>query len=445
MAASSLLAVYKTFTGGDTLMDGRQFSKFCRSCQLIDDQALTLNDIDIVFAKVRFRGERKIEFGQLIEALAEIADRLHQPVSWVEERVLHFNEQVTQGRAATAATSRPFTKLRTHGSPSVAEALPFAKSMPDASSVEKHERGPERFFYDQSTYTGVWRHGGPKTYDGDHLNLKTMNRTAAPPPRPRAMSAYGSTTGTMVHSKADRIVARSRPGSALSTPRGGTNGSRPSDEGRENRKICLTPDTAWSKSTDASTGASDCRVRGPERFYYDTSTYTGVHKAGGPEVVDDRTKELKNLVKRRTTTVALAGSEEDGENGAQTSARSSRRKTASATKPETAALAAAERPDLLKVLSAVARGDIETVEEEVSNEASLGGVRGVYNSRGQSCMHVAAAYGSTEVIEWLSDSGCNPSEALAQVGLTPLHIAVLNGRPDTVRVRIQNLLGYSSS
>ncbi|KAF4722829.1 hypothetical protein FOZ62_001207, partial [Perkinsus olseni] len=217
------------------------------------------------------------------------------------------------------------------------------------------------------------------------------------------------------------------------TPRGGTNGSRPSDEGRENRKICLTPDTAWSKSTDASTGASDCRVRGPERFYYDTSTYTGVHKAGGPEVVDDRTKELKNLVKRRTTTVALAGSEEDGENGAQTSARSSRRKTASATKPETAALAAAERPDLLKVLSAVARGDIETVEEEVSNEASLGGVRGVYNSRGQSCMHVAAAYGSTEVIEWLSDSGCNPSEALAQVGLTPLHIAVLNGRPDTVR------------
>ncbi|KAF4666685.1 hypothetical protein FOZ61_009370 [Perkinsus olseni] len=108
--------------------------------------------------------------------------------------------------------------------------------------------------------------------------------------------------------------------------------------------------------------------------------------------------------------------------------------------PETAALAAAER-----VLSAVARGDIETVEEEVSNEASLGGVRGVYNSRGQSCMHVAAAYGSTEMIEWLSDSGCNPSEALAQVGLTPLHIAVLNGRPDTVRVRIQNLLQYSSS
>ncbi|KAF4688416.1 hypothetical protein FOZ63_029770 [Perkinsus olseni] len=334
MAASSLLAVYKTFTGGDTLMDGRQFAKFCRSCQLIDDQALTLNDIDIVFAKVRFRGERKIEFGQLIEALAEIADRLHQPVSWVEERVLHFNEQVTQGRAATAATSRPFTKLRTHGSPSVAEALPFAKSMPDAGSVEKHERGPERFFYDQSTYTGVWRHGGPKTYDGDHLNLKTMvkNRTAQPPPRPRAMSAYGSTTGTIVHSKADRIVTRSSPGSALSTPRGGPSGSRPSDEGRENRKIFLTPDTAWSKSTDASTGASDCRVRGPERFYYDTSTYTGVHKAGGPEVVDDRTKELKNLVKRRTTTVALAGSEEDGENGAQKSARTSRRKTAPATK-----------------------------------------------------------------------------------------------------------------
>ncbi|KAF4666684.1 hypothetical protein FOZ61_009369 [Perkinsus olseni] len=333
MAASSLLAVYKTFTGGDTLMDGRQFAKFCRSCQLIDDQALTLNDIDIVFAKVRFRGERKIEFGQLIEALAEIADRLHQPVSWVEERVLHFNEQVTQGRAATAATSRPFTKLRTHGSPSVAEALPFAKSMPDASSVEKHERGPERFFYDQSTYTGVWRHGGPKTYDGDHLSLKTMVKVEAMLPAVQSSST----------SESDGRAASSSEGYEClwfhdwdygifwGRPNRDSEPSWLSDEGRENRKIFLTPNTAWSKSTDASTGASDCRVRGPERFYYDTSTYTGVHKVGGPEVVDDRTKELKNLVKRRTTTVAVAGSEEDGENGAQTSARSSRRKTTPAT------------------------------------------------------------------------------------------------------------------
>ncbi|EER13691.1 conserved hypothetical protein [Perkinsus marinus ATCC 50983] len=100
--------------------------------------------------------------------------------------------------------------------------------------------------------------------------------------------------------------------------------------------------------------------------------------------------------------------------------------------PETAALAAAER-----VLSAVARGDIETVEEEVGKESALGGVRGVYNSRGQACMHIAAAYGKTKMIEWLADSGCNPSESLAHVGMTPLHLAVLNGRADAVRELIK--------
>ncbi|KAF4658946.1 hypothetical protein FOL47_007779 [Perkinsus chesapeaki] len=100
--------------------------------------------------------------------------------------------------------------------------------------------------------------------------------------------------------------------------------------------------------------------------------------------------------------------------------------------PETAALAAAER-----VLSAVARGDVETVEEEVSKDGSLGGVRGVYNSRGHACMHIAAAYGSTTMVEWLADSGCNPSEPLAHIGITPLHIAVLNGRPETVRELIK--------
>lgn len=42
--------------------------------------------------------------------------------------------------------------------------------------------------------------------------------------------------------------------------------------------------------------------RGPERFYYDKSTFTGAHKAGGPVHYDDDGgggySDLKNLIAR---------------------------------------------------------------------------------------------------------------------------------------------------
>ncbi|KAF4658947.1 hypothetical protein FOL47_007780 [Perkinsus chesapeaki] len=245
--------------GGDTLMEGRQFAKLCKDCELIADKGFTVNDIDIVFAKVRFRGERKIEFGQFMEALDDISRRHGQSVSWAEEKVINSNGPVMNG---TTGGTRPFpSALR---GPSVADALPPAKSSIKAGSVEKVKRGPERFYYDQSTYTGVWRNGGPKTYDGDHLSLKTM--------------------------------VKSRPSSLAATP----TSERPSQA--VGRLTVTTPDTGVSKASEASTGTPGCKVRGPARFFYDTSTYTGVHKAGGPEVIDDDVKDLRNIVKRRTAT-----------------------------------------------------------------------------------------------------------------------------------------------
>ncbi|EEQ99386.1 tubulin polymerization promoting protein, putative, partial [Perkinsus marinus ATCC 50983] len=86
MASSNLMLMYKAFTGGDNMMDGRQFAKLCKDCQIVEKGSLSVNDIDIIFAKVRSRGERKIEFGQFMEALQEVADRLDKPISWAKEK-----------------------------------------------------------------------------------------------------------------------------------------------------------------------------------------------------------------------------------------------------------------------------------------------------------------------------------------------------------------------
>lgn len=34
------------------MMDGRQFAKLCRDCNIVDKKGLSVNDTDIVFAKV---------------------------------------------------------------------------------------------------------------------------------------------------------------------------------------------------------------------------------------------------------------------------------------------------------------------------------------------------------------------------------------------------------
>jgi len=94
----------------------------------------------------------------------------------------------------------------------------------DTRGSERKMSGPERFFYDKSTYTGTHTHGGPSTID---------KVSEAPAP---------------VH--------------------------HPSPK----------PPPAEAKSHSARPAAKS-EVRGPERFFYDKSSYTGTHAHGGPEHV----------------------------------------------------------------------------------------------------------------------------------------------------------------
>jgi len=131
--------------------------------------------------------------------------------------------------------------------------------------------GPERFFYDKSTYTGTHSNGGPEhvakgigshadrswkrpsldsTEDMDHLARVTLlSQQGARPPSPLRVNV--------------------EPSMKVATPRSNSGAPRPSSRG----------------GRPGSRGPGAGRLVGPERFFYDRSTYTGTHTRGGPSSV----------------------------------------------------------------------------------------------------------------------------------------------------------------
>lgn len=53
-------------------LDGAKFAKLIREAGLIDPNLMTPVDVDIIFSRAKGKGERKIVFGQFLEALRMI-------------------------------------------------------------------------------------------------------------------------------------------------------------------------------------------------------------------------------------------------------------------------------------------------------------------------------------------------------------------------------------
>eukprot|EP00929_Paragymnodinium_shiwhaense_P083055 TRINITY_DN4409_c0_g3_i1.p1 TRINITY_DN4409_c0_g3~~TRINITY_DN4409_c0_g3_i1.p1 ORF type:complete len:373 (-),score=51.14 TRINITY_DN4409_c0_g3_i1:440-1531(-) len=117
-------------------------------------------------------------------------------------------------------------------SPSTGEEMLRTPSK-EQRSPSKPLYGPERFFYDKSSYTGMHAKGGP-----DHV-------------------AKGG--GSTVDSSWKRPDAGANMGSAAEKPE--------------------------SRTPTKETRSSSKGMYGPERFFYDKSSYTGSHAKGGPDHV----------------------------------------------------------------------------------------------------------------------------------------------------------------
>lgn len=139
MEDKDLQSSFMGFTGGVTLMDGRSFVKMVKSVGLYDQGKLNTTDLDIIFAKVKDGKEKKIKFKEFLRAIEEISCKLGLEVIEVKRRFTSVHEPIYKG------------------------------TVPDAV----------RFHDDKSTYTGVYKHGGPSTAnDSKFTDLSELTNRA---------------------------------------------------------------------------------------------------------------------------------------------------------------------------------------------------------------------------------------------------------------------------
>ena len=143
MQGKSLNDDYKSFCAGKPEMESKQFSKLCKECKLIDKK-FGINDIDIIFAKVKSGKVKTITFAEFENALGEIAKKKGTTKETIENAVK------AHGGATYTGTKADYVK----------------------------------FHDDKSTYTGVYAKGGPTTVDAGRGGMvsdisQTCNRQAA--------------------------------------------------------------------------------------------------------------------------------------------------------------------------------------------------------------------------------------------------------------------------
>jgi len=124
MEGSGIQAIFKSFAGGAAEMDGRQFAKLSKDCNILDKK-LTNTDIDLIFAKVKDKTARKINYTQFTNALEHCATK----------------KGISKADLISA--------IETAGGPK------FSGTKAEAV----------RFHDDKSLYTGVHANGGPSTVD----------------------------------------------------------------------------------------------------------------------------------------------------------------------------------------------------------------------------------------------------------------------------------------
>eukprot|EP00927_Polykrikos_kofoidii_P028222 TRINITY_DN24679_c0_g1_i1.p1 TRINITY_DN24679_c0_g1~~TRINITY_DN24679_c0_g1_i1.p1 ORF type:complete len:211 (-),score=35.97 TRINITY_DN24679_c0_g1_i1:224-856(-) len=137
----------------------------------------------------------------------------------------------------------------------------FSKSGEKREDETKSKmRGPERFFYDKTTYTGTHIRGGPSTDDRPEANVRSPPLGERERPRPNLRAGDSDDE--------DAKPQRRGPLGLASPGKGGRSSFRGSSRGSGRR----------ANDSDSDDNAPKRKLVGPERFFYDRSTYTGSHR-----------------------------------------------------------------------------------------------------------------------------------------------------------------------
>ncbi|EDQ91845.1 uncharacterized protein MONBRDRAFT_3203, partial [Monosiga brevicollis MX1] len=80
-------------------LDSAKFTKLCKETKLIS-KSLTTTDADLIFTRVKAKGQRKIGFAEFRSALEEVAKKTGQDVSAVEAKVTRAGGPQSSGTQA---------------------------------------------------------------------------------------------------------------------------------------------------------------------------------------------------------------------------------------------------------------------------------------------------------------------------------------------------------
>jgi len=127
--AGSLQEVFQGFTGGAAEMDGKTFAKMAKDCKILDKN-LTATDIDLIFAKVKDKTARKINYTQFQAGIEACATKKKTTFDALSEAICSTGGPVFTGTKAEA--------------------------------VKYHD--------DKSLYTGVYANGGPTNVDSNNIS-----------------------------------------------------------------------------------------------------------------------------------------------------------------------------------------------------------------------------------------------------------------------------------
>lgn len=139
---------------------------------------------------------------------------------------------------------------------------------PASPSPSCNIKGPERFFYDKSSYTGTHTKGGPSS-------VAKGGGSATDSSWKRPVSGYGS--------KLLPEAPRPCSNSGLRSRSAATSNSTLAPPSPQSGQVSSRSPSRDADTTRASPRSpSTTKLRGPERFFYDKSSYTGTHTKGGP-------------------------------------------------------------------------------------------------------------------------------------------------------------------
>ncbi|XP_069478427.1 tubulin polymerization-promoting protein [Ambystoma mexicanum] len=142
-------------------MHGKNWSKLCKDCNVIDGKNITITDVDIIFSKVKSKSCRTITFDQFKECLRVLSGKRFKDKN--NEDAVHEIYQLVEGKAPIIAGV-----TKTVSSPTVTRLTDVSKFTGSHKERFDHSgrglgKAGREDLVDQTGYVPGYKHAG--TYD----------------------------------------------------------------------------------------------------------------------------------------------------------------------------------------------------------------------------------------------------------------------------------------